>query len=272
MKKPGLTNHVKKDHRLEPDKPDARDHVYEIPEPHHGKALPSSVDLRHHCPPVYNQESTDSCTAHAVSGAYACHRRQTKARHFKPSPRFIYYNERELTNQLQGDCVVHLRDALKAVAKRGVCPAHLWRFSNSERLTGRKPPQRAFAAARNHRIVSYLRIGGTKHKPADLLTRLKHCLADGHTFVFAFAIYPNFRHGWEKWKHGIMPMPGPRTAKKIEHHAVLAVGYDDELQAFLVRNSWGPKFGTGGYFRMPYSVITNPSYAYDFWTVRGVTG
>lgn len=36
-------------------------------------------------------------------------------------------------------------------------------------------------------------------------------------------------------------------------HAVLIVGYDDRLQAFLTRNSWGAHWGVDGHFLLPYS-------------------
>jgi len=51
-------------------------------------------------------------------------------------------------------------------------------------------------------------------------------------------------------------------------HAVLAVGYSDAPQRFLVRNSWGPAWGIHGYFTLPYAYATNPNLADDFWTIR----
>jgi len=32
---------------------------------------------------------------------------------------------------------------------------------------------------------------------------------------------------------------------------VMAVGYDDSSQRFIVRNSWGKGWGLGGYFTLP---------------------
>jgi C1A family cysteine protease len=39
-------------------------------------------------------------------------------------------------------------------------------------------------------------------------------------------------------------------------HAVLAIGYDDTLQAFIVKNSWGSGWGEAGYFMIAYSEVT----------------
>ena len=51
-------------------------------------------------------------------------------------------------------------------------------------------------------------------------------------------------------------------------HAVLAVGYDDSQQRFIVRNSWGTGWGMQGYFTMPYAYLTERNLSSDFWTIR----
>lgn len=40
-------------------------------------------------------------------------------------------------------------------------------------------------------------------------------------------------------------------------HAVLIVGYDDEEEYFIVKNSWGTGWGESGYFRIEYSQLSN---------------
>ena len=51
---------------------------------------------------------------------------------------------------------------------------------------------------------------------------------------------------------------------------MLAVGYDDAAQRFIVRNSWGPNWGMTGYFTMPYGYLADPQLARDFWTIYTV--
>jgi C1A family cysteine protease len=61
----------------------------------------------------------------------------------------------------------------------------------------------------------------------------------------------------------------PQTSEQVlGGHAVLAVGYDDQSQRFIVRNSWGNNWGMAGYFTIPYAYLADNNLADDFWTVR----
>jgi C1A family cysteine protease len=63
----------------------------------------------------------------------------------------------------------------------------------------------------------------------------------------------------------------PKNSENIlGGHAVTAIGYDDNRQAFIIRNSWGNSWGAGGNFYMPYNYIINSQYCSDFWTVTKV--
>ncbi len=53
-------------------------------------------------------------------------------------------------------------------------------------------------------------------------------------------------------------------------HAVLAVGYDDTLGAFIVKNSWGSGWGEAGYFMIAYSEVGGTSnFAYSVLAYDG---
>ena len=64
-------------------------------------------------------------------------------------------------------------------------------------------------------------------------------------------------------KTGKVPMPGSGE-KALGGHAVLAVGYDDASQRFIVMNSWSAKWGLKGYFTIPYGYLTDDNLADDF--------
>ncbi len=63
----------------------------------------------------------------------------------------------------------------------------------------------------------------------------------------------------------------PTKHEKIRGgHAVLAVGYDEKQRRFIVRNSWGAKWGMAGYFTMPYDYLMSHYLSEDFWMIRVV--
>ena len=88
--------------------------------------------------------------------------------------------------------------------------------------------------------------------------------------MFGFTVYESFESEAVA-KTGVVPMP-QSTEKVLGGHAVLAVGYDDPHQRFIVRNSWGSGWGMAGYFTIPYAYLTDSNLADDFWTVRLVAG
>jgi C1A family cysteine protease len=97
---------------------------------------------------------------------------------------------------------------------------------------------------------------------------LKGCVAEGFPFVFGFVVYESFE-GQEVADTGKVPMPKAHEAV-LGGHAVLAVGYDEDQQRFIVRNSWGDDWGMDGYFTMPYPYLLQGSLSRDFWTIRRV--
>ena len=84
--------------------------------------------------------------------------------------------------------------------------------------------------------------------------------------MFGFSVYDSFE-STQVAKTGVVPMPATGE-KQIGGHAVLAVGYDDTQQRFIVRNSWGRGWGMRGYFTMPYAYLSDSNLSDDLWTIR----
>jgi C1A family cysteine protease len=239
-----------------PDLPDHRDLLYAAP-PAALLALPSKVDLTSKCPPVYDQGQLGSCTGNAIGGAIQFEQMKQSVPNFTPSRLFIYYNERVMEGTVNSDSGAQIRDGIKSVAKQGACPETMWPYLIPKFAT--KPTQNCFVQAAKHKVSLYQRLN-------PIPSQLKGCLASGYPFVFGFTVYESFESPAVA-KSGKVPMPGP-TEAVAGGHAVMAVGYDESKQCFIVRNSWGPAWGMKGYFTMPYAYLTNPNLADDFWTIR----
>ena len=220
-------------------------------------ALPKKVDLKSKLPKVYDQGHLGSCTANAIGAAFEFDEMQSGAADFMPSRLFIYYNERAIEGTVDSDSGAMIRDGIKSVASDGVCPEPEWPYDVA-RFT-RKPSAKCYQDARLDRAVSYQRL-------IQDLNQMKGCLASGYPFVFGFTVYESFESpGVARTGHAPMPRVGERA---VGGHAVMAVGYDEAKQWFVVRNSWGTVWGIKGYFTMPYAYLLQPGLSQDFWTIR----
>jgi C1A family cysteine protease len=242
-----------------PDLPDPRDVSYSGPL-HIQQQLPPTVDLRSKCPPVYDQGALGSCTANAIAAAFEFDLLKQGNPDFTPSRLFIYYNERAIEGTIKSDAGGHLRDGIKSVAKSGVCHEPLWPYDIKQ--FAKKPPQPAYKEASTRLATSYASLSQNS-------TEMRTCLASGYPFVFGFVAYDSLESE-QVAKSGILNMPA-QGENQVGGHAVMAVGYNDKQQRFIVRNSWGDGWGQKGYFTMPYTYLVDPSYSSDFWTVRLVT-
>lgn len=245
-----------------PDLPDHRDYAYAAPVVTL-KKLPKKVDLRPKCPRVYDQGQLGSCTANAIGAAIEFGLKKEKAsRVFTPSRLFIYYNEREMEGSVREDSGAQIRDGIKSVNKLGAPPESLWKYSDANPGPfEKKPPRDLYTEAKKHQVMSYQRV-------PRVLGQFKGCLASGYPFVFGFTVYTAFEDE-RVARTGELDMPGPKE-EVVGGHAVLAVGYDDPSQRFIIRNSWGTGWGKKGYFTMPYSYLLDDNLSDDFWTIRTI--
>ncbi len=238
------------------DLPDHRDHMYSAPQV---AILPSTVDLRPSCPPVYDQLSLGSCTSNAIAGAIEYDQIKQGKTPFVPSRLFIYYNERAMEGTINSDSGAMIRDGVKSVNKLGVCPESEWPYDPPKFTV--KPTAKCYQDALLCKAFSYQRV-------ARVLNQMKGCLASGYPFVFGIAVYESFESDIVA-KTGIVPMPSV-DEQMLGGHALLAVGYDDTHQRFIVRNSWSESWGDKGYCYISYNYLMNKGLASDFWTIRVV--
>ncbi len=241
------------------DLPDGRDLMYAAPVEVVAK-LPETVDLRPQCPDVYDQGQLGSCTANAIGAALQFDQiKQQLPEPFTPSRLFIYYNERVIEGTVQSDSGAQIRDGVKSVHKRGAPPETDWPYDITK--FSEKPTEQSFVDGRKNQAILYQRLTPT-------LSQLKGCLASGFPFVFGFTVYESFE-SQAVAQSGHVPMPKAHE-QQLGGHAVLAVGYQESDQTFVVRNSWGPDWGIKGYFTMPYPYLLQPTLSSDFWTIRSV--
>lgn len=222
--------------------------------------LPSLVDLRPHCPAVYDQGDLGSCTANSVSGLAEFLMMKEGHAAFVPSRLAIYYWERVIEGSVKQDSGASISDSMEVVSHMGCPHESLWDYNVSKFTV--KPNAKVVADGAKHKVSNYMQVEN------NVLSTMQSCLASGYPITIGFSVYESFESNTVA-QTGIVPMPG-KNEELLGGHAVLVVGYDDSKSWFIVRNSWGSSWGDKGYFYMPYTYFTDLNLASDAWTAHAI--
>lgn len=237
-----------------PDIPDNRDFRFEPKT----ATIPNSVRLVW-VPGAFNQGDLGSCVSNAVNQAVRfCRIKQRKLYDFPLSRLFNYYNSRRMRGWQDWDTGAYIRDGIKSAVRFGSLDEKLWPYDTAK--FAQQPPDSVYSQALNDQALVYRRLDNTN------LQELKACLAEGYPFVFGFTIYNDF--AWND-PHGVVNLPG-RGTYAIGGHASLSVAFDDGSQRFQFLNSWGREWGIMGRGTIPYTYLTDPNLANDFWVISAV--
>jgi C1A family cysteine protease len=218
------------------------------------RVLPPTADVRQWLPPIYDQLNLGACVAWMVKTLMATCYIKLGLSDPDLSALMLYYLARARAGELNlGDIGCTPRDALKAANKTGICLEALWPYIIE--LYNVKPPEACYQDAANHKILGY-------HIIEHDLRYMKACIADGFPYGVGIVIKENFPQDPGIWD---IPMP---QGDELGGHAGVIVAYDDAVQKFLFRSTWGVWWGSAGYATIPYAFMENPEFTYEAWTVR----
>lgn len=230
--------------------------------------LPKLIDLEPKLPPIWDQGSIGSCTAHAALAAYTKNALDSAAvvNDDLQSRLYQYYNSRLLDNTQDEDVGATIRNSIKAMNKFGVLSETFYPYEEAKFAI--KPPGTCYVKAKNHRAVSYLRV------PIDV-NAWKAELIKGNVIVFGMECFAELFSA-KTTASGFIPLPRNPNAGQ-GGHAVCVVGYNDDLISpttpkgvkaskgyFKIRNSWGKDWGDRGYGYLPYAYI---KHCFDAWVL-----
>lgn len=226
---------------------------------------PKSVDLRSFCSPIEDQGQLGSCTANAAVGLVEFFENKAFNKYIDASRLFVYKMTRDML-QWKGDTGATIRGTMGALVLLGAPPEKYWPYDISK--FDLQPPMVCYGLAANWKAVKYFRLDPNGATPDQVLDNIKTYLAGGYPSMFGFPVYEEFM---SVAKNGVVPMP-VKGSKYYGGHAIMAVGYDDNMQvgpdkgALLVRNSWGTGWGLKGYAWLSYKYVTS-GLAVDWWTL-----
>jgi Papain family cysteine protease len=143
-----------------------------------------------------------------------------------------------------------------------------WNPSPSGCGTGSMLPPPTYVPCRNRngrtvKIPAYTELGNISDQ--------KNWIDSIGPLVVAFDVYSDFQY----WT-GPAPYTKVSTATYLGGHIMLAVGYDDNLNCWIVKNSWGTGWGESGFWLIGYGQCNIDSYSKlglryanpDPWTKR----
>ncbi|MEU2061150.1 C1 family peptidase [Streptomyces sp. NPDC013455] len=235
-----------------------------------GGPLPAQMDLRAKCSPIVDQGNLGSCTANAAAGVLEYFELQTHGGYTPASRLFIYKATRDYL-QWTGDTGAYLRSTMGALSLFGAPPERYWPY-DIEKFDS-EPSPFCYSFASNFQALTYYRLDPPGIPRPDLLADIKAHVVSGLPSMFGFTVYSSI----DVATGGDIPYPARRETV-AGGHAVVVVGYDDERVvtnpidgsttegALIIRNSWGERWGDGGYGYLPYRYV-HEGLAEDFWVL-----
>lgn len=222
-------------------------------------------DLSEFMPPVRSQGSQGSCTAWAT--AYYLKSYQEKIQYGYDystfdnvmSPAFVYNQSKELGGCNVGSCI---ENALYILKTKGT---NTWAdFPYDQNNCTLIPSTEQYQAANKNKISNYYSVipiieGGSY----SLLNILKTFISEGTPIIIGMKTDKNFTKAIPKTNTGTYIYKEHNPQQDHGNHAMLIVGYNDELNAFKVVNSWGSDWANNGYCYISYDFFrnnSNPNY------------
>lgn len=207
--------------------------------------FPPSVDLRSSIDTVYDQSNTGACGPHSLVNALDT--MFDNAGHSKRFSRSWLYWFIRVWQGLPGADIGSTYESIKITLKEnGIEYEEKWPWDN----VGRAPLY----------TVGSIKTAG--YSPVQFMfpNDIKRLLCMGYPVIYRFKPNQDFMYGQntrfnKNWKTHTWDI----TGDPVGDHYVCIQGYDDETQRFLVENSWGPDWGDGGFFGLPYDFFNHPA-------------
>lgn len=254
--------------KLTPDPIDPRDYLFE---PNPGDilfgsspnvTLPNSVDLRNFCTPIESQGSIGDCTAASVCGCAEMFDHSVDR-----SKLFNYYTSRQIIGPPYDslDAGSTARAALKAASQSGLPNESLW--PNNPAMWSSKPSQAAYDDALLHKVTKYYRIQTLNSNQTDVIKSIKYSMSIGYPVMISANVGTTMQNSTTTAVYQRVSYPANPIWGK---HMFILVGFDDDGQYFIAKNSWGTSYRESGYFKVSYEMAYQDTL--DLWVMKGFNG
>ncbi|MBP9135130.1 MAG: C1 family peptidase [Saprospiraceae bacterium] len=246
-----------------PDKIDIRDRMYHPAV----TTAPRKEFIQQIQLPVLHQKETSACTGFALATVVNYLARKIDEKNnksFTASP-FMLYSMARRYDEFPGyikDEGSSLRGAIKGWHKHGACEKRFWKTLQMPKPDITAKDGDWWLNAVNYPLGAYYRV-----EPKSIEDM--HCAINDLGILYASAVC---HAGWDNLKkskhHSYKEIPNTKVKEDDGGHAFVIIGYNQT--GFIIQNSWGKGWGTGG-----YAVLTYEDWqvnAMDCWVAQmGVT-
>lgn len=220
-----------------------------------GDFFEKSRDIRNGFSTIRNQGNQGSCVSFSLVSIIEYYLNSSvEKRDFSES--FLYYTARAITQETEKDEGVAIEYALQSLKENGVCIEELCPYD--ENTYNKKPTEEAYKEAANRRINGAQRVRNS-------IKDIKSALFEGYPIIGSFRVFKSL----EKNTDGLVLYPtDEELAEEPKYHAMVICGYNDANKYFIVRNSWGSRFGHNGYCYIPYSYVRDSNLTRGLYLVK----
>jgi len=207
------------------------------------KSHPKQVDLRQQFTRIKDQGTFGTCAAFTIVSIYEHILKKNNNQDIDLSELFAYHNARKrMEDEYQSNEGTSLYHMVKSIGEDGICLEKLHPYRDAD---DQEPSKEAYEDARTRKITKALNV-------ACNIDHIKSALADGYPVAISLRIFESFAT-----PTGFVPYPSEEEKNSTEDgaHGMVICGYIDDDRLFIVRNSWGERFGDKGYCYIPYSYI-----------------
>jgi len=208
--------------------------------------LPLKVDLTEKLPKPGDQMYQGSCVGWAVAYAYKSMQEKNEEnwnydseKHIF-SPSFVY-------NQINGgrDGGSYFEDAFNLIVEKGCATLEDMPYDSNDYLT--QPDEKVLNSALKYKAIAWSSL------ELNNIHQIKQNIYNGDAVVIGIPVYTDFDSINVNDKIFDKIDGEPRG-----YHAITLIGYDDNIKAFKLINSWGESWGIDGYGFISYDLISNP--------------
>lgn len=218
---------------------------------------PPRIDRRPELLPPRDQGREATCAVFAMAAT----REGLLSKPILLAPRYLYYCCK-LADGYSDSFGTSLRACVQILRQNGICEESAWPYHSDVDI----PSSAAHENGLLYRISGFVRLETVD--PHAMKTNMKYWLCGQGCIAAGVWVYDT----WLKQqavRTGVIPnLRG--YERRLGGHAICVVGYDDEAQHFIFKNSWGERWGDRGYGYLSFDDMT--STCFEAWGIQGFKG